>query len=187
MYGVPYLKDMVVDDALLESKEFAKKFEQITGNPEVDAKLYEAAKHALERNSGKGTESLTLIDLFDPSKTVTVDCIGSHGVVYSEEVKAFIAERQDGEARVVALHNHPNGMPPSLDDFSKASENNYYLGVAVGHNGQVYTYQYHGRIYSTQECDDINDSLMLYLDMGIDVDRAFRLVLGDEGLSYELR
>ncbi|MBR1745702.1 MAG: hypothetical protein IJ734_07000 [Fibrobacter sp.] len=186
VYGVPYEDAMVVEPELLDSESFESKFNGISDDPEVDAKLLEGAKHALERNSGKKTESMTLVDIF-AYDSVTVDCDIDYGIVYNDEIREFIAARKDGPARIAAIHNHPNGMPPSLDDFSKAAENNYAIGVVVGHNGQVYTYGNFGKVYSTEECDNYNDLIVLYLRGGGDIDRICTEVFASEGLIYELK
>lgn len=186
IYGVPYKDAMVVPDGLLESNAFTDKFVGISDSSEIDEKILEAAKHALERNSGKKTESLTLIDVIT-SDAVTVDCDIDYGIEYNDEIREFIKARKDGESVIIAVHNHPNGMPPSLDDFSKAAENNYSFGVVVGHNGQVYTYKNFGKVYSKQECDAYNDLIVLYIKDGGEVDRICTEVFASEGLSYGLR
>lgn len=187
VYGVPYEDAMVVPDGLLESEAFTAKFKGISDNPEIDEKILEAARHALERNSGEKTESLTLIDIVS-GKTVTVDCDIDYGIEYNDEVRAFIEERRGEQPIIVAVHNHPNGTPPSLDDYSKAAENNYSFGVIAGHNGQVYTYSNDGRVFSPEMCDGVSDLIyMEVFDFGRDVDRVCAEIYGEHGLKYEVR
>ena len=42
--------------------------------------------------------------------------------------------------RLVAIHNHPNGWPPSFADSVTALSVGIDLGVVCGHNGNVYTF-----------------------------------------------
>lgn len=186
-YGVRYEDAMEVDASLYRSREYSRKFNGISPRRRTDKKIRKAAKHALKRNSGKRTESMTLIDIFT-GDSVTVDCNIEYGIVYNDKVKKFIADRAGGEPRIAAVHNHPNGTPPSLDDFSKAAENNYAFGVIVGHNGQVYTYRNYGMIFSEEECVSVSDSIYLQTRyFGRDIDRVCTEIYKERGLSYELR
>ena len=41
---------------------------------------------------------------------------------------------------MITIHNHPDGFPPSADDFNSNYKNNYSLGVVCGHNGKIFMY-----------------------------------------------
>lgn len=38
------------------------------------------------------------------------------------------------------LHNHPQGLPPSISDVNALLKNKNVSGITVGHNGTVYRY-----------------------------------------------
>ena len=42
---------------------------------------------------------------------------------------------------MITIHNHPDGFPPSVDDFNSNYKNNYSLGVVCGHNGKIFMYK----------------------------------------------
>lgn len=168
------------------SEEYARLFRGITGRPDIDAKLLGAARRALTRNSGTNFESMTFIDV-ETGESLTIDSDIPDGVAYNDEVRLFINARVAGDPRIVTLHNHPNGTPPSSDDFSKASENNYLLGVVAGHNGQVYTYSYQGDTYLVSRLDAIADDIASLRLFGYDVDRAYKEIQEPLGMYCELR
>lgn len=185
-YGVRYDKAMVVDADYVASDEYAAKYSGLTEDAEVDEMLLAGAKHALERNSGADTESMTFIDV-RTKETLTIDCDIPGGIQYTDEARAFIDARQDMDPCIAVVHNHPNGTPPSADDLSKMAEHNYAIGVVAGHNGQVYAYSYHGPVLDEKLLDSIAERAAAYCDMGYDVDRAFSEVFAGFGMSYELR
>ena len=49
----------------------------------------------------------------------------------------------DNPDSLVAIHNHPQGMPPSAADINAAANNKYKRGLVVGHNGRVFVYEVH--------------------------------------------
>lgn len=186
MYGVRYDEAQTVSRSFIYSDEYAAKFWGVSGNKAIDEKLLDAARHALEHNSGTNNESMTFIDMLT-GESMTVDCDIPGGIFYTPEVRDFIDSRRNGEPRIACVHNHPNGTPPSADDLSKMAENNYYLGMVAGHNGQVYTYDYHGRTFSPKELDDIAFRISQLCQFGYDVDRAYSLVFDEIGMVYEVR
>lgn len=132
------------------------------------------------------TTRTTFIDM-ETGESRTVDSDIPGGISYSPDVIEFIDRFRDGEPRLAVVHNHPNGTPPSADDLSKMSENNYARAVVAGHNGQVYTYDYHGPVLDEKLRDSIADRIALLCEYGYDVDRAFGEIFQEYGLSYELR
>lgn len=41
---------------------------------------------------------------------------------------------------LIAIHTHPNSMPPSATDFNAAFNNSYKKGLIICHNGKVFVY-----------------------------------------------
>lgn len=185
-FGVRYDKAMVVDADYVASDEYAAKYRGLTADPDVDDMLLDGARHALERNSGAETESMTFIDM-NTKESLTIDCDIPGGINYTDEVHAFIDARHNMDPCIAVVHNHPNGTPPSADDLSKMAEHNYAIGVVAGHNGQVYAYSYHGPVLDEALLDSIAERAAGYCDMGYDVDRAFSEVFAGFDMSYELR
>ena len=58
---------------------------------------------------------------------------------------------------IIAIHNHANNYPPSLDDGASAKTRGYESGVVVSHDGHIYTYGPTDEYLSTDNCDMIHD------------------------------
>lgn len=58
-------------------------------------------------------------------------------IIYPESVRKTIS-RYKG---LLTIHSHPSGLPPSISDFNANYENDYSMGIVVGHNGKVYAYR----------------------------------------------
>ena len=59
-----------------------------------------------------------------------------NSVFANDVMKDFIASSE--KDTVIALHNHPNGTVPSLDDLKSARK--YKYGLIIGHNGKIFKY-----------------------------------------------
>lgn len=57
------------------------------------------------------------------------------------------------------MHNHPNGLPPSLDDGSSAFAHGYDQGIVVGHNLEVWTFGKTNRLYPSDFCEKVHSAL----------------------------
>ena len=55
-------------------------------------------------------------------------------------MRQLLSDKPD---RFVAIHNHPQDMPPSASDINAAAKNKYKRGVIVGHDGRVFVYEVH--------------------------------------------
>lgn len=183
-YGVPYGADAVnADMDYINSEKSAKKFNNITDNSNVNKTLLECARAAIAHRNGTLFEDMYLIN------GITGDVMGEQlnseceqGVFYNESIKAALIKARIENIPIIALHSHPEGYPPSVEDFNKACENNYALGVVVGHNGQVY-------VYDTPElCVDdvegIQEDIAFAYSGGFDIDRAYRHACKEYGLKY---
>ena len=73
----------------------------------------------------------------------------------------------------MAIHNHPGGLPPSLDDGVSILEHGYVKGVAVGHNLEVYVYGAADNKYTLEECAEVHkeiaEGIMYSIDFEDDV------------------
>lgn len=57
-------------------------------------------------------------------------------VVYSGKTKKIVKNY----IGLITIHNHPDGFPPSIDDFNSNYQNRYSMGVVCGHDGKVFMY-----------------------------------------------
>lgn len=101
---------------------------------------------------------------------------------HNEEMKMALRKAKADNIPVIALHTHPEGFPPSVDDFNSAFKSGYSLGVVVGHNGQVYLYQ-PGDEY-IDEPDVVQLDIAMDCGRGVDVDRAHKAIYKEHGVIH---
>lgn len=190
-YGVKYGKDAIIaNEDYLKSESYKSKYSQITDDARVNEIIYEYAVKAIMDNSGTYKESLYLLDIRDGSEVASIDKAQDKvdsGIRYTDEFISKLNEANRNKIPTISIHNHPEGYPPSLDDFSKKAENNYSISIAVGANGQVYIY-YNPKniVYDTKMCDAIHDSIALDIKRGIEIDRAYSEVYISLGVMYNI-
>ena len=129
-----------VDLEYLKSEEYKNKFKGITGNAKVDEQLYQQSKAILTHRNGTDKEDLCLID----SQTGKIVGRQSNskidfGVEYNSSIENAIKNNPRGT--LISIHNHPTNNPPTGSDFVSNGSNGYKLGIAVTHNGKVFTYK----------------------------------------------
>lgn len=183
-YGVRYGKDSVnADIEYLFSDAFAKKFEHITDAPDVDQALLECARAAVKHRTGTLYEDMYLIN-GNTGEVIArqLNAAKEQRINYTAEMFAAIRSANSGNIPIIALHSHPEGYPPSIDDFNSLYEHDYSLGIVVGHNGQVYKYKSDGSY--VENPDEIQLNIMIACNGGVDIDRAYSEALGMYGLSY---
>lgn len=185
-YGVPYGADAVnVDMKYINSDEYAKKFENITDNPRVNQTLLECSRAAIQHRNGTLYEDMYLIN----GNTGEImgeqtDCNIKRGIVYNNSINSAIAKARFENIPLIAFHTHPEGYPPSVDDFNSAYKHNYFLSVIAGHNGQVYTYN--NNVGIIEDRDIVQSNIGFAYGMGYDVDRAFKETYNEIGLDYTI-
>ena len=127
-----------ISHRFIDSGHYRKKFDAISTDKELNKLLYSLAKKMLNHRTGTLYEDMYWIDM-NTVKVVCeiVDSTAESRIEYTERVKRVIKD-QNG---LLTIHSHPNGFPPSVDDFNSAYANQYAVGVVCGHNGDVFIYQ----------------------------------------------
>ena len=92
---------------------------------------------------------------------------------YDEETFEAIKRAHQAHREIIAIHNHPSGLPPSLDDGVSAFDHGYVKGVAVGHNLEVYTYSPAKKHYSKQYCKELHDGMNDVIRYSVEFDDSF--------------
>ena len=186
-FGVPYGKDAVdVDFDYINSKSYKDKFSQITNNQETNNAVYDISKTMLKHCDGTDHEDMYLLNMDGSVISKVTDSASRFGINYSDEFKKALADVVQNNTPVIAIHNHPHGTPPSIDDFRKAFENKYAIGIVVGHNGQVYVYSNNSVELSMNDCDEIDNAIKTFYQMGWDIDRASKEIYNEHGLGYTI-
>ena len=190
-YGVRYGEaSLIADEKYINSEEYRAKFDAITDDQSVNDKICYYSRKAILDNNGSELESLYLLDKKSGELIASIDKDGDKipkGIHYTEEFK----EKRDAAKRagveLISIHNHPEGYPPSIDDFSKKEEHGYSISLACGANGQVYQYENVNHIvFSKAQMDKIQDSIVMYSNFGMDIDRAHKEVYSPLGLEYSI-
>lgn len=185
-YGVPYGEDAATADmAYINSEKFAKKFERITKNKLVNRTLLECSRKAIAHRNGTLYEDMYLINGI--SGEIMAEQLNSDyekGITYNDGIKAAIVKAKVEQIPLIAFHSHPEGYPPSIEDFNKAYDNNYSLGVVVGHNGQVYVYENSDNVVDNP--NDVQALIVSSYSRGYDVDRAYKEAYAEVGLAYRI-
>lgn len=157
-----YGEALPVDMDYIESKEYSMKYQGITGDPEVDDIICEQAKSILKHRSGTDGEDLILIDYNTGEILLDHRTSKEHnGVEYTNEIEEKIIEYSLNGRKIVALHNHPPGTPPTAHDAVSALFHGYDIGVACGHNGRVFTYLPAKYPMTKEECNKIHNYIAL--------------------------
>ena len=121
----------------IDSGVYRRKFDEITNNPELNRVLYKLSKKMLFHRSGTEFEDMYWIE---PNSirivAKEIDCSEKQTIIYSEATKRIVEEFEG----LVTIHSHPEGTPPSINDFNSNFLNNYSLGIVVGHGGQIHIY-----------------------------------------------
>lgn len=161
----------IVNLNALDAPGYVEKFQNITGNEEVDTKIYEYSRTILEHRNGTDYEDLYLIDGKTGSTIYQLNTSDiSHGVRYNEEIESAILQAHADGKEIIAIHNHPNGLPPTMDDGVSAHDRGYSMGIAVGHNLEVYTYTATNNSYTKEECQEVHDAINEVLQFSVEPD-----------------
>lgn len=185
-YGVPYGKYAVnADMRYINSEEYARKFKNITETEAVNEALLRCARNAIAHRDGTLFEDMYLIN--GETGEIMAEQLSSeceHGIFYNESIRAAILKAQVENIPLIAFHSHPEGFPPSVDDFNKAYINGYSVGIIAGHNGQIYIYSNDIGVFDNVE--GVQANIGSAYRRGYDVDRAYREAYDEIGFVYHI-
>ena len=156
---------------VLDAPGYIEKFSAITEIPEVNDSIYKASKEILEHRNGTDYEDLYLIDAKTGEvihKLTTSDI--PNGLIYDEKTHESINKAIEEGREVIAIHNHPGGLPPTLDDGASAYDHKYLKGVTVGHNLEVYTYSPTATAVTKRQCDELHEGISNVLQFSVEFD-----------------
>ncbi len=185
-YGERYGTDAVnADLEYINSEKFAKKFDYITDNPAVDKSLLKCSRAAIIHRNNTLFEDMYIVDgISGEVLAKQLETSVELGITYNNEITEVIKQAKADGISIIALHSHPEGFPPSLDDLNSAYRHNYALGVVAGHNGQVYTYS--NNVGEVKNPDVIQAYIDFAYKQGYDVDRAYKEAYQAIGFDYTI-
>ena len=188
-FGVLYGKNSLnVDSSQAFKNSLKEKLKFATDNNKASQSLQKCVDKMLLHRSGTLYEDMYIINF--KTGYVLGKQINSkypQGVVYNDSLKNAFKKSKDENIPIITVHNHPEGYPPSIDDFNSALKNNTVCGFAIGHNGQVYKYYKPKKMFSKKEIQEIHNEIAYnYSVLGMDVDRAYGSIFKENGLRCEL-
>ena len=189
-YGIPYGSHITEESYIVEfDVNFEKRIHNAFENDDVARSIIDYCKKAYTDNKGTKFESMYVIDFDTGELIASIDSPDDkieNGVPYTEDFINSIDKAKIDGKKVMAIHNHPSGYPPSPDDFRKAFDNEYEDAIVIGHNGQLYRYNNKDQYLDKDNCDDIQLLIKMNYYSGFDIDRAFTEAYDGFGLSYQI-
>lgn len=144
--------DYSINRKLIDSNEYKRKYNGITGNTKVDEALYKYAKAGLIHRDGTNRE-----DLYILSRT-TGEILGKNisstenfGVKANESITNAV---KNNIGNTIGLHTHPDDTPPTGSDFETAFKRVYNFGTVACADGSVYIYGCSDKYISARIIDD---------------------------------
>ncbi|MDD3251935.1 MAG: minor capsid protein [Lachnospiraceae bacterium] len=130
-----------VDWPKIQSQEYRESFEKLSDNPKVVDAIETRAKWALSNRDGMKTEELYAVNLNTGDEIASI--LGQQvesGVERTSTFTRKLNEADKAKERILLIHNHPRGMPPSIGDLNALIKNENVSGITVGHDGSIYYY-----------------------------------------------
>lgn len=131
-------KETTVNSTYINSGEYRNKFDHITDNPSINRALYSKAKEMLKHRSGTMLEDMYWMDSSTGRIVAsTLDQKKEGKIIYSPALRKKLKKSN----KLIAMHTHPQSMPPSIADFNSAFRHEYSIGIIICHDGTVYAYR----------------------------------------------
>lgn len=167
--------DAGVDFDVIDSAEYGRAFEGLTGSSDADATLLKCARAILRHRSGTGGEDLYLVSTVDGSvKGRQTASRTPLSVEENASIARAVSESPVGT--LFAIHNHPTNVPPTGSDFVASGRRGYAGGVVVLHDGGIYAYRHGDKPFSASAFDM---TVERYRKKGNIDKKAFELAMRD--------
>jgi hypothetical protein len=130
-------KETTINHTYINSGEYRNKFDRITDNSGVNRILYTKAKEVLNHRSGTKYEDMYWID--GTTGEIVASALNEQmesGIQYTDTILNAIS----GKNNLIAFHNHPSSMPPSIADFNSVLAHKYEVAFIVCHDGRIIQY-----------------------------------------------
>lgn len=126
---------------IVKSKEYTERFSAVSDNSKANELAAQRARNALVHRDGKDTEELYAIGLKSGKDiSAIVDQNYPYGVRRTQKLTNDVDRAEGMGDKVLFIHNHPGGTPPSMADINALLSNKDAVGITVGHNGSIYYY-----------------------------------------------
>jgi SPP1 gp7 family putative phage head morphogenesis protein len=133
--------DYGVNWKIVKSKEYTERFNALSDNEKVNSLAVQRSRNALSNRNGKNTEELYAISLSTGKDVSSItDQHYPFGVKKTEKFISDVERAEKQGEKVLLIHNHPQGFPPSMEDINELLSHTDTVGITVGHNGSLYYY-----------------------------------------------
>lgn len=133
--------DYSVDWKTVQNSNYDKKFQNLSNSAESNKAAIVRAKWALNNRDGTNTEELYALDMRDGSEIARItDQSYPNGVKRTKQFDDRLLAARTNGAKIMLIHNHPSGSPPSVGDFNALLSMQEAYGITVGHDGSIYKY-----------------------------------------------
>jgi len=130
-------KETQIRSATIDSNEYRRKFDLITDDDNFNRLLYQTAKKMLRHRSGTLLEDMAWFDLDNCSLICEkTDETEEEVISHSPNIDNCLSKCHN----IVAMHTHPQSLPPSPDDFNCFIKCDYKLGIVLCHDGKIFCY-----------------------------------------------
>lgn len=177
-----------VDIKAISSEDYRRKFRGITGSSKVDDAVCHQARQILKHRSGSSFEDLALLDADTGSVIHLLNTSDTeNGVSYDDAVVNAIDNAHKRGRRIVAVHNHPGNLPPSLDDGVSLLVHGYDIGIVVAHDGSVYKFTKTDIAFSEEQCRQVHNNIAYQIETGGHIEDVWYNMLKEFGMIIERR
>lgn len=177
-----------IDQKMIDSESYRMKFRGITGNVTVDDAISHNARKILKHRSGTGMEDLVLLDADTGAVIYKLDSgTIEGGVSYDEAITKAIERAHERGRKIVAIHNHPDSLPPTLDDAVSMFAHGYDYGVVVAHDGTVYEFTKAAANFDVEICNRVHNNISYQLKTGGQIEDVWYNILKEYGVDIQRR
>lgn len=125
----------------VKTKQYTNKFNEISDNKKANELAAKHARNMLANRDGMKSEEIYAISLTTGKDISSItDQFNDYGVQRTEKFTNRVNEALERGERILYLHNHPRGLPPSITDLNEIVGEPNSVGIIVGHNGTLYLY-----------------------------------------------
>lgn len=151
---------------VVSENSYKNKFLQLSEDDKILDAIYTRSKWMLNNRDGLKTEEMYAISMKTGEEIARItDQNIEFGVARSTQFQNQLDEADRKKEKILLLHNHPRGMPPSLSDLNALVRNKYVTGITIGHDGSIYYYTKPKKLISTADFEIAMRKYSRYTDI----------------------
>lgn len=139
--GIKRIGNNTVDLGYINSAEFRKKFNRVTGNSKINDLLRRYAIAMLTHRNRTDGEDLYIINASTGDLLIRKNS-GKNDLGVELTVDEFMPFMEKYKNNMIGMHNHPTNIYPTGSDFAVSGYRGYKFGIIVTHDGRVFKYRH---------------------------------------------